>query len=251
MRSLDTEKAITANTLNGTALKTARQQIPDIPLRLFLGLVAVAVATAVRVFVSFDVELQRRRGFKQAWIDAFFAAMSADLTKKKYHTLAELEEYMYGSAEVVGLMMSQIMSLPRESHQAAQALGKAMQYINFLRDIAEDLSLGRTYIPQVFLKEVGLKTLTPDHVWQHQEAFIHLMRQEVERYYEWLMQAEKGFRTIPKRYLIPIKTATDMYTWTASTIFDDPMIVFRRKVKPTVPRVVSSVMYNTVSSYVT
>lgn len=66
--------------------------------------------------------------------------MLADTEKNRYDTYAELQEYMYGSAMVVGEMMCYVvrtediqMALPY-----AKALGEAMQLTNFLRDIRED-----------------------------------------------------------------------------------------------------------------
>jgi phytoene synthase len=43
------------------------------------------------------------------WIQSFFDAMRQDLTKNLYENYAEVQEYMYGSAEVVGLMMTKII----------------------------------------------------------------------------------------------------------------------------------------------
>ena len=56
--------------------------------------------------------------------------------------MEELIDYMYGSAEVVGLMMARIMGINREADFCARMLGRAMQYINFIRDIDEDGKLG-------------------------------------------------------------------------------------------------------------
>ena len=89
------------------------------------------------------VELMNKYQFEPQWIEAFLDAMEADLHKKTYHTIDELLAYIYGSAEVVGLMMAQIMNLPESSWEAAKAQRKAMQLINFIRDIAEDNQLGR------------------------------------------------------------------------------------------------------------
>lgn len=86
-------------------------------------------------------------------IDSFMRSMKADLTKSEYKTNQDLEQYIYGSADVVGLMCLKIFCLGDESlyHEleyAARKLGSAFQKVNFLRDLREDLqNLGRSYFP--------------------------------------------------------------------------------------------------------
>src|SRR5690606_4617491 len=97
----------------------------------------------------------------------------------------EVLEYIYGSAEVIGLMMAQVIGLPKESFEHAKYLGRAMQYINFIRDIAEDLELGRVYFPQSDLRSYGLENLTEEHVKQHPEQFTKLIQTQLDRYCQW------------------------------------------------------------------
>ncbi len=88
-----------------------------------------------------------------SYIDAFFDSMYADLDKKEWRTEEELNTYIYGSAEVVGLMCLQVFcegdsALARQMVPEARALGAAFQKVNFLRDISVDTSyLGRRYFP--------------------------------------------------------------------------------------------------------
>ncbi len=183
------------------------------------------------------IALYRRRGFQKEWVSAFLKAMKADLTKANYENLAEVEEYMYGSAEVVGLMMAKIMDLPDSALPAAQMLGRAMQCINFLRDIAEDLTLGRCYFPQEELRRHGLAELSFDTAKTHPKEFASFIEAQANRYLDWQKQAEAGFPYIPTRYLIPIKTASEMYKWTAHQLIRKPELIFQRKVKPSKIRI--------------
>lgn len=181
--------------------------------------------------------LSKKRGFEKGWISAFLNSMEMDLTARTYSTLRDVEEYMHGSAETIGLMMSSIMRLPPESHEPAKSLGKAMQYINFIRDIPEDQKLGRCYFPQEDLEEAGLDGLSHEEARARKTHFTKFVRNQVERYGLWQREAEKGYSFIPSRYLVPIKTASDMYGWTAEQIYRDPFVVFRRKVKPSMARI--------------
>lgn len=87
----------------------------------------------------------------------FFESMRMDLNEKQ-HDQASFETYVYGSAEVVGLMCLRafMKGVPVEAAEAvrlergARALGAAFQKVNFLRDLAADFqTLGRSYFPGV------------------------------------------------------------------------------------------------------
>lgn len=177
------------------------------------------------------------------WIEAFLTAMRADTKKNTYLTYKELEEYMYGSAEVIGLIMAKILNLPKESYTCAKLQGKAMQLINFIRDIQEDTELGRTYIPVEDMKKFNLKNLSPK-TKAEKDAFCTMIQYEIKRYREIQKQAEVGYQYIPANMVIPIKTAADIYNWTAEQIEKDPLIVFRKKVKPKPARVFLKVFVN-------
>lgn len=84
-------------------------------------------------------------------VEAFFASMRADLTQTEF-TPEELDTYIYGSAEVIGLMCLDIFLRGRDTpdrpvlEDGARALGSAFQKVNFLRDLGEDRrALGRAY----------------------------------------------------------------------------------------------------------
>lgn len=191
------------------------------------------------------LKLQTRKKFDPLWVIAFLDAMKADLTKSTYGNIGETIQYMYGSAEVVGLMMARIMNLPDESLHAAQMLGRSMQYINFIRDIQEDNELGRTYLPGDQIEEAGLTGLTETEAKQKPEAFQKFIREQIEQYRVWVAEAEKGFHFIPKRLRVPIQTASDMYRWTARVIEKDPMVVFENKVKPKRSQIIYKAFTNT------
>ncbi|AYF75578.1 phytoene/squalene synthase family protein [Nocardia yunnanensis] len=70
--------------------------------------------------------------------------------RDRYASMAELREYMRGSAAAIGLQLVPVLGtvVPvAEAEPAAAALGEAFQLTNFLRDIGEDLDRGRVYLP--------------------------------------------------------------------------------------------------------
>jgi 15-cis-phytoene synthase len=87
-------------------------------------------------------------------IEAFFNSMEMDLTKTIYNSNG-YKEYIYGSAEVVGLMCLYVFcegdkDMYTKLKPSAQALGAAFQKVNFLRDVKADYQqLNRSYFPEV------------------------------------------------------------------------------------------------------
>ncbi len=193
------------------------------------------------VIIDSFVELARRKDFLPEWIEGFLHSMSLDLTKSIHRTIESTLEYIYGSAEVIGLFMSRIMGLSTEADFAAGRLGRSMQMINFIRDISEDNSLGRVYLP---LDETELTDLREETVTKNAEEFKRFLTAQLERYRSWQAEAEQGYRFIPRRYLVPIRTAADMYNWTAAQIEADPFVVYRKKVKPSRGRIVRQIARN-------
>lgn len=91
-------------------------------------------------------------------IQAFLKSMKLDLIKSTYNTQMEYEDYIYGSADVVGLMCLKVFVKGNDQkfeqlQSEAMRLGSAFQKVNFLRDLKDDnLVLNRNYFPGVDLK---------------------------------------------------------------------------------------------------
>jgi phytoene/squalene synthetase len=104
-------------------------------------------------------------------VDAFMNSMRQDLHKTVYHTDEEYKNYIYGSADVVGLMCLKVFVKGDDERyealkQTAMALGSAFQKVNFLRDLKADHDvLNRTYFPNTDLNnldEVSKKAIIDD-----------------------------------------------------------------------------------------
>ncbi len=98
----------------------------------------------------------RKCQIEPSLVVAFFASMRQDINKKSY-SQAEYEDYIYGSAEVVGLMCLRVFCDNNSEYiklkKSAQALGAGFQKVNFLRDIKDDYNnRGRTYFPDIQYK---------------------------------------------------------------------------------------------------
>ena len=118
---------------------------------------AIRVGFSANLTLHAFAQTARKYGIEQDLIEPFFASMRADLTETS-HTQESFERYIYGSAEVIGLMCLRVFTAEsgRTYSQAeleildagACALGSAFQKVNFLRDISADFNrLGRSYFP--------------------------------------------------------------------------------------------------------
>lgn len=104
----------------------------------------------------------RQYNIEQYLIDAFFNSMMMDL-EYKVHNVESYNRYIYGSAEVVGLMCLKVFTenSPEKFNQlkiTGQRLGAAFQKVNFLRDMKSDYSeRGRVYFPDLDIHTFGVR----------------------------------------------------------------------------------------------
>ncbi len=100
-------------------------------------------------------ETVHRYNIDREYINAFMQSMRWDLSKKVYDTENDYKEYIYGSADVVGLMCLKVFvkgdqQLFDSLKESAMGLGSAFQKVNFLRDLRTDFDhLERMYFPNV------------------------------------------------------------------------------------------------------
>jgi phytoene synthase len=100
-----------------------------------------------------------------------------------------------------------------------------MQYINFIRDIKEDLAIGRRYLP---LGSSGL-AFEQSYAQTHEKQFAAFHQGRDQTVSTLAERGTERVSFIPRRYRIPIMTAADMYCWTAQQIAKDPFIVYEKR----------------------
>lgn len=159
--------------------------------------------------------------------DSFFQAMLQDTEKSTYATYEELEQYMYGSAAVVGLMLTYIIGFSNaEALRYAEKLGYAMQLTNFLRDIDEDWQQRqRIYIPQSELQLFQIDTTTI-HSRTCNDAFIHMLKWQIARARELYLEAEKGIAMLHPHGQLAVKVASRLYAAILKKIEDQHYNVY-------------------------
>lgn len=105
-------------------------------------------------------ETYHNYGIDKHLVDSFMNSMRLDLHKTDYLTEQEYKDYIYGSADVVGLMCLKVFVKGNNEKfedlkDSAMSLGSAFQKVNFLRDLKADFEdLSRTYFPNTDLNEL-------------------------------------------------------------------------------------------------
>lgn len=142
----------------------------------------------------------------------FMTAMISDVTKKSYKTYGELERYMYGSAAVVGLMMTHVIGFTdKRALLYAEELGYAMQLTNFLRDIKEDYETrGRIYLPQEELQSFGI---TEEDIAKGNmsEMFTRFMGFQISRARALYLSADEGIPLLKREGQLAVRVASALY----------------------------------------
>jgi phytoene/squalene synthetase len=131
------------------------------------------------ILQSFQIVV-KKYNIPYEYIDAFLTSMKYDLDKKHYENKSEADAYIYGSADVVGLMCLRVFTDGDETRFnelkiPAMKLGSAFQKVNFLRDMKKDTEeLGRIYFPNLVkddFNEVGKQKIIAEIEADFHEAF--------------------------------------------------------------------------------
>lgn len=142
----------------------------------------------------------KKYGINDELIQAFLTSMKQDLYKNDYSKV-EFDDYIYGSADVVGLMCLKVfvngdIAQYNELKESAERLGSAFQKVNFLRDLKDDIEvLQRSYFPDVNMS--NLDTVSKE-----------MIIKEIE---EDFRQAKKGIMRLPNEAKFGVYTAYVYY----------------------------------------
>lgn len=154
-------------------------------------------------------------------INAFFLSMENDL-HKQIHDEHSYQQYIYGSAEVVGLMCLKVFvnGDEKQYHHLqpyAQALGAAFQKVNFLRDMKDDYyKLGRIYFPHINFQKIDEKDL-------------HLIKEDIEKDFNL---AYEGIRQLPKNCRFGVYVAYVYYKGLFNKILSlHPSLLLKQRIR--------------------
>jgi 15-cis-phytoene synthase len=159
-------------------------------------------------------------GFDLAWVDAFLVSMLMDAKLKKFRTLKDSLAYVHGASEVIGLMVANMLRLPKDARSSAEVQGR------------------RQYFPQDDLREFGLKDLKETSARAKPEAFEDFIKLQINRYHQWQIEASQDLAYVPRRPRVAINTAIHGYDYVAKHIARHPFVIYEQKVRPARTRLV-------------
>ena len=150
-----------------------------------------------------------------SYFEAFLHSMTMDLTVTEYHTYEDLYEYVYGSAAVIGLQMVPILGTiskqsMAEANIAAEKLGTAFQLANFIRDIGEDLTRGRVYLPVTELQSHGVtREMLEERIVTPQ--IKNALKEQIQRVRSLQAEAKVGINLLSAESRACIEAASELY----------------------------------------
>ena len=160
------------------------------------------------------VDTIKRFNIPISYFEAVLHSMTMDLTVGEYQTYADLMEYVYGSASVIGLQMVPILGMTGADDQGAldcaEKLGTAFQLANFIRDVGEDLERGRVYLPIEELRSHGVSSqMLEERVVTPQ--IRSALKEQIARVRNLQKQATPGIQLLAPESRACIEAASELY----------------------------------------
>lgn len=160
-----------------------------------------------------------------AYFEDFFFAQEQDLKKKTIiKTSQDLDQYCYGVASVVGLMMNRILGLDKKFDIDAKRFGGFMQKVNILRDVREDEKNGRFYLPLTILKKFKVEKR---QLLVNKNNYSSLIRYLSAN---WMKDLKKiNFSRIKFSFRLPLLLAKNIYQRILDKIAKEPIKFYHER----------------------
>jgi 15-cis-phytoene synthase len=175
----------------------------------------------------------RAFGLEPKLLAEFLDSMVMDLTISRYATWEDLRGYMRGSAAVIGELMAPLLGAREpEALGCAAALGEAFQLTNFIRDIGEDCTRGRVYLPQDDLARFGVDDAMlarAVHSGVPSRQVRSLVAFEVRRSLNLYVVAKPGLGMVDSRSRPCLELAFTLYRRILHRVIDNDFNVFERR----------------------
>jgi phytoene synthase len=148
--------------------------------RLFHGTPQHPITLALAPFIE-------QFHWEQRWFEEILQGMQMDLMSTQYATFDDLKVYCYHVAGVVGILSAHVFGFKDpKTILYAKNLGIALQLVNIIRDLGEDLHRGRMYLPQSDLAQFGIN---PEELLDKKESaalsqLLHFQAKRARQYYQ-------------------------------------------------------------------
>jgi len=157
------------------------------------------------------LKISRRFSLPKQYFHDLIDGCEMDLTHKRYETFADLSQYCYRVASVVGLICIEIFGYrdPMTKDYAVN-LGMALQLTNIIRDVGEDVRIGRIYLPAEDLAR--FRYSEQDVINEiYSPAFVELMRFQEERARSYFAKAMEHYDRRDRHLLFPAEVMRKIY----------------------------------------
>ncbi len=185
-----------------------------------VGLRAPSLADTLRAgipcFLAGFTKVARARGIPAEFYRSFLDAMRLDVNPRPFETMDDLiENYIYGSAVVVGYFLAYVYGARSDKDftramKSARDLGVALQLTNFLRDVSEDETRGRIYLPLDVLRSEGIENLNTNDARQP-EPLARVLRRMAAHAADLYASAEAGLDAFAPDCRLAIEACIKVY----------------------------------------
>ncbi len=178
----------------------------------------------------------RRFTIPREYFEEVIAGVEMDLTRKRYQTFDELRLYCYRVASAVGLICIEIFGYTNPGAKVyAEKLGIAFQLTNILRDVREDASRGRIYIPIEDLTRIGV---AEEEILGgvYSSNFVRLMEFEANRARDFYREAEAALPAEDRSTLLTAEAMRMIYGALLARIVRSNYRVLDRRLSLSAPR---------------
>ena len=170
------------------------------------------------------------------YFEEIIAGVEMDLTRKRYRTFEELSLYCYRVASAVGLICIEVFGYTNPAAKVyAEKLGIAFQLTNILRDVSEDASRGRIYLP---LEDLASFDVTEDEILNcvYSSNFVRLMEFEANRARNFYREAEAAMPPEDRSTLLTAEAMRMIYGALLARIVRSNYRVLDRRLSLSAPR---------------
>jgi len=177
-------------------------------------------------------ELCNKYEIDRELIVSYLSARNTDFTRKIYTNDEELQEYMEGAGDSVGLTLARIFQIDTESNTFICQQSRAILYLSFIRNLGNDTMNGRFYFPTSELRKYGLPYPTEKVALKYPGAFREFIEGQIAKYSQYQNDAKGLCKFLPYSKRVALKTTIDINNWEKNCIAKEPFRVFDNNVTP-------------------
>jgi len=167
---------------------------------------------------------------KKEWFDTILDGMEQDLSQNRYLDFIGLEQYCWKVAGVVGVISAHIFGFKdQQTLEYAKKLGLALQLINIIRDVGEDVRRGRIYLPINDLQNFNVTSQQLKNQ-QYSDNFTNLMAFEIQRAYDIYQDAIESLPKIDRLSQRPGLMMGSIYKCLLDKIIDSNYQVLHQRI---------------------